>query len=100
MDTTPTRIEVHLPTHGEARDPGGLDFTAHTARWVAFIADQDFWLIAFVVGYGHNSDRETPYFVESPHICEPIPPWLPRPPAWFSSAVHQMRAACASPATT
>ncbi|MDN5715632.1 MAG: hypothetical protein L0G89_00200 [Janibacter sp.] len=100
MDATPNRIEVHLPTHGEARDTGGQDFTAHTARWVAFTADTGFWLIVFVVGYGHNAEREYPYFVESPHTREPVPAWLPRPPAWFGSAVDQLRAACASPATT
>ncbi|WP_338752268.1 hypothetical protein [Janibacter alittae] len=100
MDPTPNRVEVHLPTHGEARDTGGQDFTAHTARWVAFTADTGFWLIVFVVGYGHHSDREYPYFVESPHTREPVPAWLPRPPVWFGSAVDQMRASCASPATT
>lgn len=93
MAPTPTRIEVLLPTHGAAHSSDGRDFTAHTARWIALTGDEGFWLIVFVIGYGHNAEREYPYFVESPRMfAEAVPEWVPTPPKWFTEAADQMRA--------
>lgn len=98
MAPTPTRIEVVLPAHGEARASSGQDFMVDAARWVALIGDEGLWLIVFVTGYGHGAEREYPYFVESPRMpAEVAPAWVPAAPPWFSEAAAQMRGERAAP---
>lgn len=86
--------EMHVTGAPETERAGTVIVVPEKVQWEAWqlLPDGQFYAVVMVFGSGIEGERRCVVFYGTRHR-DPVPSWIPEPPAWYVDAVAELRAA-------